>query len=298
MKLSFFKKPSKHAESQILKLLDFEETSRVLIINVDDVGMHKSVNNAAFDLYDKGRVSSMSVMASTPATDEAIEEIKKRDIPVGVHLTLTNEWQENYPWTAVLSKNLVPTLYNSKNLLWTSVEEVVENATTQDVVKELSAQVEKLADAGLTLSHLDTHMIFTERNQHLMDCYIKVAGKYNLPIVLQLDIDIANYSQEAEKLKKAGFSVADSYTMLYDRKLARENPNRRMRTYFQTIKNLPAGVHHLVIHPAMKCREQENELFDFFLRYHDYHTFIHNKMRKLLSGFTMINYTELKNLHE
>lgn len=82
------------ASSELLssELLGFPTDARVLIVNVDDVGMSHSVNRAALRAIESGLASSCSVMVPCPAAVDAVELLRQRPhIPFGVHLTLVRD---------------------------------------------------------------------------------------------------------------------------------------------------------------------------------------------------------------
>src|SRR5215510_14305421 len=61
-----------------------------VIVNADDLGMSREVNEAIFDLMARGRVTSASLLANAPATEEAIRTIPKfPHCSFGAHLNIT-----------------------------------------------------------------------------------------------------------------------------------------------------------------------------------------------------------------
>jgi chitin disaccharide deacetylase len=61
-----------------------------VIVNADDLGMSREVNEAIFDLMARGRVTSASLLANAPATEEAIRTIPKfPQCSFGAHLNIT-----------------------------------------------------------------------------------------------------------------------------------------------------------------------------------------------------------------
>ena len=82
----------------VLKKLGFAPEDRLVIIHADDIGMcHASV--AAYrDLMDAGLVSSAAVMVTCPWFPLVAEYCRQHpDADMGVHLTLTSEW-DSYRW--------------------------------------------------------------------------------------------------------------------------------------------------------------------------------------------------------
>jgi len=82
----------------ILAQLGFSATDRVAVIHADDVGMCQASLSAFVDLLEVGLVTTGSTMVPCPwfpAT--AVFCRKNSDVDMGVHITLTCEW-ENYRW--------------------------------------------------------------------------------------------------------------------------------------------------------------------------------------------------------
>ena len=82
-----------------LKKLGFSNTDRLVILHADDIGMCQGSVAAYADLIESGILSSAAMMVPCswfPAAAASYHQ--HRDTPkldVGVHLTLTSEW-DNY----------------------------------------------------------------------------------------------------------------------------------------------------------------------------------------------------------
>ena len=124
-----------------------------LIINADDLGISRDVNNAIFDLMSRKIVTSATIMANAPLTQEALKIA--REFPrcsFGVHLNLT----EFKPLTNSL--DLCPLLGADGEFDGKSEREVrMTSALREAVFHEWSAHIEHLAANGHVLSHLDSH---------------------------------------------------------------------------------------------------------------------------------------------
>ena len=65
--------------------------SAKLIINADDFGLCRGVNKAVVEAHTTGVLTSATIMANMPASDEAIVIAKKTPtLGVGVHLNVTD----------------------------------------------------------------------------------------------------------------------------------------------------------------------------------------------------------------
>jgi hypothetical protein len=109
-----------------------------------------------------GIVKSASIIVTdrNDAELDRISAIAKQcpDWGFGIHLTLTNEYQNAHPWHAVLPKELVPTLYNNAGFAWSSTKEVEAHVNPAHASLEFEAQIEKAYKHGINLSHIDSHM--------------------------------------------------------------------------------------------------------------------------------------------
>ncbi len=103
------------------------------------------------------------------------------DADLGLHLTLTSEWN-TYRWGPAASRNEVPGLLGPDGNLWPDVPFVAKHATPAEVEKEIRAQVERALQVGVHPTHLDSHMgtLFTPA---YFPAYVKVAREYGLPFL-------------------------------------------------------------------------------------------------------------------
>src|SRR5437868_8797112 len=90
--------------------LGYPANAKLLILHADDLGVAHSVDVASLDALDRGAVTSASIMMPTPWVTEVAAYAKTHtDADLGLHLTLTSEWQ-TYRWGSVESSDKVPSL--------------------------------------------------------------------------------------------------------------------------------------------------------------------------------------------
>ena len=65
------------------------DSSRPIIINVDDLGLSTAVNDAVIHLAELGRIGASSYMVGGAITDSDINQLKKLNVDIGLHLDLT-----------------------------------------------------------------------------------------------------------------------------------------------------------------------------------------------------------------
>ena len=123
-----------------------------VIINADDLGISQQVNEAAFDLMSKGRISSATIMANAPASRDAARHLSRfSTCSFGVHLNVT----QFEPLTGGPGARL---LVDQRGQMSRANETARPSATRlRAVYQELCAQVERVASMGVRISHLDSH---------------------------------------------------------------------------------------------------------------------------------------------
>lgn len=126
-----------------------------LLITSDDFGMSHSVNQAIIDAGRDNIIGSSNIMVPTPWAFEAAQLSQNHNFPVGIHLTLTCEW-DHYLWRPLTGAR---SLTSSRGAFPQSVKELFAMANEEEVFKELNAQFELLKHWGVDITHIDSHMI-------------------------------------------------------------------------------------------------------------------------------------------
>jgi predicted glycoside hydrolase/deacetylase ChbG (UPF0249 family) len=163
--------------------LGYPANAKLLILHADDLGVAHSVDVASLDALDRGAVTSASIMMPTPWVTEVAAYAKTHpDADLGLHLTLTSEW-ETYRWGTIAPADQVQSLLDSDGTLPSDVPPVVARAKQAEVERELRAQVERALALGIHPTHLDSHMGALFASNDLIATYIKVAHAYHLPFL-------------------------------------------------------------------------------------------------------------------
>ena len=167
----------------IAERLGHPADSKLLIIHADDLAVAHSVDAASFDALDKGAISSASIMVPTPWITEVAAYAKAHpNADLGLHLTLTSEW-ETYRWGSVEPAEKVPSLLDSAGTFPVDENVVAATAKPIEVERELRAQIERALALGIRPTHLDSHMGALFSTPELMATYVKVARDYRLPFL-------------------------------------------------------------------------------------------------------------------
>jgi predicted glycoside hydrolase/deacetylase ChbG (UPF0249 family) len=128
-----------------------------LILNADDFGLTCGINRAIAELYDNGALTSATLMANGPAfEDAAAVALKRPTLGVGCHVVLTDGMPISHPSDipSLLGsdgKTFRPSTTDFMLAVWRG--QIHED----DIIREATAQVQRLQRAGIDVTHLDTH---------------------------------------------------------------------------------------------------------------------------------------------
>lgn len=163
--------------------LGWKKGDRVLILHIDDAGMSYDSNLGTIRAMEEGVANSTSVMMTCPWVPGFVKYLKENpEVDAGLHLTLTSEW-DNYRWGPLVGKPAAPGLVDEEGALWRRVEQVVQNASADEVEKEIIAQIERARNMGFEPTHLDSHMGTLFAVPHFVERYVKVAVQYQIPVM-------------------------------------------------------------------------------------------------------------------
>lgn len=85
-------------ETGLYKEVDASKSKEMkLIINADDLGICRERDEGIFELFEKGCISSASILMNSINCEESICRAKKVGLPLGLHLNLT-EGQPVFKW--------------------------------------------------------------------------------------------------------------------------------------------------------------------------------------------------------
>jgi chitin disaccharide deacetylase len=248
-----------NAEGTWAEKLGFPEGRKVIIFHADDMGMADEANEATFFLLENNFIQSAAAMAPCPAYEDAINwAIDNPLTDVGIHLTLTSEWR-THRWSTVADPADVPGLSDPDGYMWKSVQEVVMNATPEEVERELRAQIEKTLAMGYRPDHMDTHMGTVYGSNEFTEVYLRLAEEYSIPAMV---IDFSD-PEVVEQYKQAGYPVTDQLLeMLEEYSLPKLDyfssvpgggSYEEMReNFFNLIRSLKPGLTEIIFHPQFE----------------------------------------------
>ncbi|MFS4468147.1 polysaccharide deacetylase family protein [Maribacter sp. 2210JD10-5] len=226
---------------------------KLLIIHADDAGLCHSENRATIKALEFGCVNSYSIMVNCPWFYEIATFSRTHpQYDVGVHLTLTCEW-ESYKFGPVLPTSKVPSLVDDQGYFYKNRDLVRQNAVTEEVHKELTAQIERALSFGITPSHLDSHMYSVASRPDLFECYKALGRKYGLPVLINtqlmemagLNVNQNSFGKDVI-VDKAHYGIFEYY-----------KKGELQQYYENVLDDLVDGLNVILIHPAFDDAEMQ-----------------------------------------
>ncbi len=155
--------------------------TRRLVVNADDLGLAPGVNDGIFDAHAQGVLTSASLFANAPATEDAIGRVlAEESLGVGVHLALVDG-------APTLPPARIRSLVSADGQFRRSWKPFVTaclcgQVSLAEVELELEAQIERLRGAGLTLTHLDAHK-HVHAYPPVFAIVARLAARFRIPVV-------------------------------------------------------------------------------------------------------------------
>jgi chitin disaccharide deacetylase len=288
--------------SPLLNEIGLSRHDRLVIIHADDTGMCHASLRAYEELTRRGFISSASTMVPCswfPSVASYCRENPKTDM--GVHLTLTSEWN-SYRWRPLSTTDPNSGIIDSEGYFFRTSEELQAKAEPDAVKLELQAQINRALSAGINITHVDTHM-FSVAHPKFVRSYIELALQLRMPLLLPrmdemsyhqlgFDNDLTSIATNmVHHLEDQGIPLVDFVTGL-----DLDKPQNRLKQAKKALSELPPGITHFIIHPAIDTLELRAIAPDWKSRVADFRTFMDEDLQKYISqiGLHVIGYQTLK----
>jgi len=158
-----------------------------VIFHGDDFGLTSGVNKGIIRSFREGLLTSASLIAGGEAAEEAISLAKDNPgLDMGVHLILCDELPVLRPEhlsSIILSGSRFP----SRNHVLKAI--LAHKIDYVEIEAEWNAQVEKVLNVEIPISHLDSHQ-FIHLFPGLLRICLNIAGKHKIPFVRASCIDL------------------------------------------------------------------------------------------------------------
>ena len=265
--------------------LGYAPDAKLLILNCDDLGSSRSANTAIYEALRDGIATSATLMVPCPWARDAAAMYRGED--VGVHLTLTSEW-ETYRWGPITHS---PSLLDGDGGFPRTVEDAWDHADSDEVRKECRAQIERAIYWGFDVSHLDSHMGTLQLRPEFFDVYLEMAVEFRLPLRMA--------GASAQRL--VGFpyrTLAADEGVVFPDHFVLANVGSRKRIE-KALFDLRPGVTEMYVHPAVDTDELRASHPDWPGRVDDFALITRDAaFRDLVerSGARLIGFRELREL--
>ena len=128
-----------------------------LILNADDFGLTRGINRSIAELHSAGALTSATLMANGPAFEGAVRIAHAQPtLGIGCHVVLTDGVPVSPPET-------IPTLMGPdgrsfrRSLTDFFAAVMFGRVSEEDVAREALAQINRIQQQGIALTHVDTH---------------------------------------------------------------------------------------------------------------------------------------------
>ena len=216
-----------------------------LIVNADDFGFTRDVNEGIVEAHERGILTATTLMANGNAFGHAVELAQRApSLDVGCHLVMVQGYSVLKPAVRLPA----------------TFRQLLSALAGREIrpVEEARAQVKKILDAGIRISHIDSHK-HTHLLPPVMDAVLCVSQEFGIPWVrrpfdFELDAGVS-LQQQAVTLgmrmlrpsftrKLAGLRTTDHFTGF-------QKTGSLDTASLQTIlERLPEGTTELMCHPG------------------------------------------------
>lgn len=260
-----------------------------LIVRGDDMGSSHAANVACIKCYRGGIMRSVEVMVPCPWFEEAAKMLNENPaLDVGIHLTLTSEW-DNYKWRPLTDS---PSLVNEYGYFYPQTREwnrwppgtgfYNADPKPEEVEKELRAQIGLAMKKIKNVTHLSAHMGAATCRPDLANLVKKLAREYGL-------------RSGWGELMDQGVKYAGNWGSSED------PPEKREAALIETLEKLTPGTWLMVEHPGLDTLEMRaigHKGYEHVAKHRDAITrvFTSPNVKEVIRkrGIKLITYADLK----
>ena len=280
----------------IAQKLGYDKDDKLLIIHADDLGLSSSVNRASFEALIEGSVNSASVMMTCEKISEVAEFSKNNpNLDFGIHLTVTSEWKY-YKWDGVLESIKIPSLINNDGELYENIKLVTLNAESEELKKELQAQIDLAKSMGINISHIDSHEGALFFKKDFFKIYLELAKENKLAVFVP-DLVTVQFDEN--------FTQPENLVIIDDLYMAENGMdlNDFEDFYIDILNNLKPGLSQILVHlgyddSEMKKITVDHPNFGSKWRFYDFNIVSSKRFKNALikNNIKLVNWREIQNI--
>ncbi|MFO0827687.1 MAG: ChbG/HpnK family deacetylase [Phycisphaerales bacterium] len=129
-----------------------------LLINADDFGWDDETVDATIECFERGGLTSATIMASMPAAERACAYARAHpEFSFGVHLTFVGDGIER----SLSQPGAIPDLADDRGVFLASqktrLRALARRIDEAEIEREAIAQLDKVRGLGVPISHVDSH---------------------------------------------------------------------------------------------------------------------------------------------
>lgn len=248
------------------------------IINADDFGLSRGVNEGIILAHRRGILTSTTLLANMPAFEHAVRLARENEgLGVGAHLNIVRG-------KPLSPSNRIRSLLDESGSFPSSLHALVRKLIrgrirAEDIEEEFRAQIERIQGSGIRISHLDS-----EKHTHglppVLRIVIRLAKDYNIKKIrwiheFCLSIRILGsakalaaslaFLSAKKKIEKSAISVPDRFYGLC------ASGHMTASRLGRILSRLEDGVTEIMVHPGFissDFEELEKEIGRFYINRH------------------------------
>jgi len=281
--------------------------SKLLIVNADDFGLTKGINQGVIKAFREGIVRSASIMAVGRAYDHAVRLTKENPrLDIGIHLCLIEE-------KPILAKEEISSLVGKDGYFLHNPREFIFSyllgrIKLVQIEKEFDAQIRKVLDSRLKITHIDSHSYI-----HILPSVLRIviglAKKYGIlfiryPYERLINFHAGRLSRQfircilnmlclasRQNFKDKGILTADYFYGFL-------NSGRLSGAYLeQILKDTREGVTEIICHPGVYSQDTQRYSHWQYLWPEELDILISGNIKKIIEEKKM-ELTSFRECHE
>lgn len=249
-----------------------------VIINADDFGLSLGVNEGIILAYQRGILTSTTLLANMPAFEHAVSLARENEgLGVGAHLNIVRG-RPLSPSERV--RTLTDEDGNFPSSLHALIRKLIRGKIrTEEIEEEFRRQIEKIQRAGIRISHLDS-----EKHTHglpsVLRIVIRLANDYNIKKIRWIhEFGLSKrllgstkalaaswaFSSSKKAIKQGGVSVPDRFYGLC------ASGHMTASRLGRILSRLKDGVTEIMVHPGFispDLVELEKNIGHFYINKH------------------------------
>lgn len=226
---------------------------RKLILNADDFGSFWAANEAVEQSFDRGFLTSTTLMTCCAWAEDAIARAKANPkMHVGLHITTTAEYPR-LPWGSVADG--VSSLTDARGYFYPTARESLLHATGADMAREIEAQFEWMRARGVAPDHIDNHMatVYGILGPGHLQPVFALCARYG--IGFRLPARAPGSEAAAALAKQTGVHLIDHLLSDEDDVAPGDTYESFRELYLNLIRACKEGVNELYMHPCVDAPE-------------------------------------------